>query len=389
MQFNVDVAVVGAGPAGAMAARALAESGVNTLLVERARLPRYKSCAGGIPVRTAALLPFDLGSVIEDEVRGINVSYRGQDRFTRWAKEPFAFMVMRDRFDNLLTERAAAAGAEVLNGAAVHGVCHIDGGFEIEAGQHRVRSRFLIGADGANSVVARATGLGAGLAESAALEAEVCARGADLTRWRGLVNVDYGYRPWGYGWVFPKQQRLSIGLVLPRNQGGDLRRHLRTYLDHMGLAAAEVERLVGHKLLLRRGHEPIAGRGVLLTGDAAGLADEFTEEGIYYAVKSGLLAATVVRQALDQGFASLSAYERMVDQRIMPELRAARTIARLFYGTLRFSPALLLGVSRYMGYFWNAFFRVQQGVTGYDDELARAWWLRPALPLVNRAAHGC
>ncbi len=385
MRFDVEVAVIGAGPAGATAARALAKAGVRTLIVERSRLPRYKSCAGGIPVRTAAMLPFSLGSVIEDHVRGLNVSHAGRSCFTKWAKEPFAFMVMRDRFDSLLTDHAVAAGAELLQGSALRQVRRLDQGFELEVVEHRIRSRFLIGADGANSVVARATGLGQGLTESAALEAEVRAPNAQLDRWRGVANVDFGYRPWGYGWVFPKEQRLSVGLVLPRGAGGDLRNHLQTYLQRLGLADAEVERIVGHKLLLRRGHEPIAGDGVLLTGDAAGLADEFTEEGIYYAVKSGLIAATVVERALHDGCDGLRAYERAVDLRIMPELRAARTIARLFYGVMRLSPSAMMRLSSHIGYFWDAFFRVQQGVTGYDDELARAWWLRPVLPLVNRA----
>jgi flavin-dependent dehydrogenase len=123
-----------------------------------------------------------------------------------------------------------------------------------------------------------------------------------------------------------------------------------------------------------------------VVGDAAGLADEFTEEGIYYAVKSGLIAADVIGQALERGFAWLGAYEHQVDRHIMPELRAARIIAYMFYAMMRLSPAAMMGISRNVSYFWNAFFRVQQGVTGYDDELARAWWLRPMLPLVNRAS---
>ncbi|MHB8577025.1 MAG: geranylgeranyl reductase family protein, partial [Dehalococcoidia bacterium] len=253
------------------------------------------------------------------------------------------------------------------------------------AGVRRLRSGFVVGADGANSTVARATGLGKGMAESVALEAEVCASADQLDRWRGVLNVDFGYRPWGYGWVFPKERRLSVGLVLPRGAGGTLRGHLNTYLKRLHLEHAEVERVVGHKLLFRHDNEPIAGDGVLLAGDAAGLADEFTEEGIYYAIQSGVLAASAIRRALLDGGASLIGYQRLVDREIMPELRAAWLIARMFYGTLRLSPRLMIGMSRRIAYFWDAFFRVQRGITGYDDELNRAWWLRPALPLLRHA----
>ncbi len=386
MRIAADVCVVGAGPAGATAARELAAAGLETVLVERAPLPRYKSCAGGIPVRTAALLPFSLDAVVEDRVRGLEVSHLGHSRFRRWARDPFALMVMRDRFDNLLAERAAEAGATLLDASPLRGITRTTEGFEIAAGEHALKARFLVGADGANSTVARATRLGSGLAESVALEAEVCAAPAQLARWRGLVNVDFGYRPWGYGWVFPKQRRLSVGLVLPQRRGGELRQQLRDYLANLGLAGAEVERIVGHKLRFRRGREPIAGDRALLAGDAAGLADEFTEEGIFYAIKSGLLAARTIRRAHYESFRSLRAYEHAVDRAIMPELRAARLIATMFYGVLRLSPSLMMGLSERIGYFWDAFFRVQQGASGYDRELALAWWLRPFLPLVRRAA---
>ncbi|MGD9892129.1 MAG: hypothetical protein AB7U18_12655, partial [Dehalococcoidia bacterium] len=231
--------------------------------------------------------------------------------------------------------------------------------------------RYLIGADGANSRVGRDLGLGAGMFENVALEAEVCAPPEALRRWRGLINLDVGYRPWGYAWVFPKENRLSIGLVLPDGAGRNLRPNLDRYLSRLGLGGARVERLVGHKIPARRGNELIGGNGALLVGDAAGLTDEFTEEGIYYAVQSGQIAARHIIRAHERGERWLGGYQRAVDRAIMPELRAARVIARLFYWFLRRSPRLTFDVSRRVPYLWNALFRVLRGESTYDRELNR------------------
>ena len=121
----------------------------------------------------------------------------------------------------------------------------------------------------------------------------------------------------------------------------------------------------------RRGHEAIAADGALLVGDAAGLTDEFTEEGIFYAVLSGQIAARHLLRALETGGRWLGGYQRAVDRAIMPELRAARRIARLFYWCLRRSPSLTFALSRRVSYLWSALFRVLRGESTYDRELSR------------------
>jgi flavin-dependent dehydrogenase len=203
-------------------------------------------------------------------------------------------------------------------------------GFETEAD-------FLVCADGAHSPVGRMAGLGADIAECAAWEVEVAASAAKRGAYRGTALIELGFNPWGYAWLFPKAGVVSIGIVLPREAAGTMKDRVNAYVDRLGLRGADVDTARGHKIRFRRGDERIVDGNVLLVGDAAGLADEFTEEGISYAIESGRLAARNVLRAMG-GDGGLDRYRADIDREVMPELRAARTIAFMFYGILRRAP---------------------------------------------------
>lgn len=381
MAPQFDVIVVGAGPAGSTAARELAASGARVLLLDRAAFPRYKACGGGIPRRTARLLPFPIDPVVEDQVSLLDIAWRGRYRFVRDSGEPFAAMVMRERFDALLLDHAGRAGAEFRPGSAVR---------SLEIGQPsalvRTEDGFaasaacIVAADGAHSPVGRMAGLGQDLAECAAYEVEVRAPGPRLRAARGTAFIELGYRPWGYAWLFPKAEVLSIGIVLPPGQAGTMKQRVGAYLRRLGLDTAAVAIARGHKIRFRRGGERIASDRVILAGDAAGLADEFTQEGISYAIESGRIAARAVLRAL-AGAAPLTAYQHSIDCEVMPELRAARLIASMFYGMLGRFPAPWMQATRALPYLWDAFFAVQRGESTYAREVSRV----PLLPAL--AAH--
>jgi geranylgeranyl reductase family protein len=369
-----DVIVVGAGPAGSTAARELAASGARVLVLDRAAFPRYKACGGGIPLRTERLLPFPIDAVVEDSVSLLDVAWDGRSRFVRDSGAPFAHMVMRERFDALLLDHAQRAGAEFRPGTTVRSLGR-DGRVRVRAEGFEAEAERLVCADGAHSPVGKLAGLGQGLAECAAWEVEVQAPAAQLGAYRSTALIDLGYDPWGYAWVFPKRSVLSIGIVLPPGQADTMKDRVAAYLDRLGLAGAPVDVARGHKIRFRRGGEPIANAFALLAGDSAGLADEFTEEGIYYAIESGRIAARNVLRSLS-GSATLETYQRDIDREVMPELRAARIIGFMFFGMLRRAPRPWMLASSRLPYLWNAFFAVQRGESTYAREAARV----PILP---------
>lgn len=374
-----DAVVIGAGPAGATAARRLSAAGASTLLLERQSLPRYKACGGGVPARTLHLLDdLDISPVSEGHVDTIDVSRFGRHQFRKTSKQPLAWMVMRDRFDQFLTDLAAEAGATVEDSTPVQSILETDAGYEIETPAGAIRARHLIAADGATGPTARWLGIDSAPTRSAAYEVEVAAPRDALDHWHQAANVDVGYRPWGYGWVFPKDGKLSVGVVTAPKRGRAIRKQTDRYLSRLGLADADVLNVQGHPIRYRRSfQEPVARNRALLLGDAAGLADEFTAEGIAYAVHSANLAADAVLNSADPA----TTYTRTVNRHIQPELNAARTISRLYYWCVTTWPWLALKTSKHVNYLWRAFFQVMRGDSTYARELS----VLPGSGLAQRA----
>ncbi len=363
-----DALVIGAGPAGARAAQQLSAAGASTLLLEKQSLPRYKACGGGVPARTLRLLDdLDIAPVSEGHVDTIDVSRFGQPQFRKRSERPLAWMVMRDRFDQFLTDLAAESGASVRDATPVQSIVEEDAFYQVETSTGAVRARHVLAADGATGPTARWLGIESAPTRSAAYEVEVAAPRAALDHWHRAANVDVGYRPWGYGWVFPKEGKLSVGVVTAPKRGRSIRKQTDRYLLRLGLGEAEVIKMQGHPIRYRRSvGEPVAQGRALLLGDAAGLADEFTAEGIAYALHSANLAADAILKTQDPAYA----YTSSINSEIQPELSAARTISRLYYWCITTWPWLALWTSNHINYLWRAFFRVMRGDSTYADELS-------------------
>jgi geranylgeranyl reductase family protein len=289
-----DVVVVGAGPSGSASAIGLAAGGARVLLVDRARFPRDKPCGGGLTGRALRQAPCDVSPVVEHVVDRFELRLRYGRRFSRRHREPLIRMTQRRRLDAHLVEQAAAVGVDVRQGVRVDGLEQDATGVTVRMGVDAARAAVVVGADGANGVTARAAGIGDGIVRGVALEGNVPWGALEQSRYEQTAVIELGVVPGGYGWVFPKHDHANLGVGGWGAEGPRLRMHLGRLARAHGVDPGALTDVKGHRLPMRRlGAAARSGR-ILLVGDAAGLVDPLSGDGIYEAFSSARLAAEAI-----------------------------------------------------------------------------------------------
>ena len=337
-----DAIVVGAGPAGSTAAYRLARDGVRVLLLDRERFPRDKPCGGGLTYRAVRQLPVSVEPVVEDVVDRFELGFRYRSRFERGGEGPLVLMTQRRRLDAHLASEAASAGAEFRDGVRVTGVEPGEGEATVRFDGASAAAPVVIGADGVNGITARTLGLGAHRRHGVALEGNVSYVHAREERWRGRAVVDLGVVPGGYTWVFPKGDHVNVGVGGWESEGPRLREHLERACVEYGLPSSRLDGLRGYRLPMRRPGDAAAQGRVLLVGDAAGLVDPLSGDGIYEALVSARLAAESTLELLQGRARDLSGYGPKLDSAL------ARTLAASWKAKLAIerAPRLVFGVAR-------------------------------------------
>jgi geranylgeranyl reductase family protein len=325
-----DVVVVGAGPAGSAAARAAAEGGARVLLLDAARFPRYKTCGGGLIGTSLALLPEQALATVERRVATASFSLRGGRPRNVRSEGPFLAFTNRERFDQALVDTAVAAGATFRDHARVRRLEQLGDEVVVHLADDVVRAGVVVGADGSAGVTARHVGVRVARTDLG-LEVELSGAGPE---WSDRVHLDWGRARGGYGWVFPKAERLTVGVIERKGRGAATRAYLEAFVAGLGLADRPVLRSSGHLTQWRRPGSPLVRGSVLVAGDAAGLLEPWTREGISFALRSGLLAGRAAAVASAgtgaEADAALAGYATAVERDLEPEQRAGALLLALF-----------------------------------------------------------
>jgi geranylgeranyl reductase family protein len=298
-----DVLVVGGGPAGSTTAYRLADAGASVLLVDKARFPRDKPCGGGLTTRAVLQCPVDPTPVVEEEVDLVELRFRYGDSVVRHSVAPVIRMTQRRRLDAFLLDAAREKGVEVREGVTIDVA--------------KAPADVIVGADGANGTTARTLGLGTGIVHGVAYEGNVSYGVVDAARYRRRAVVELAGIPGGYGWVFPKGDHVNVGVGAWQSEGPRIREHLARVCAAHGLEAGQLENLRGHRLPLRPPGVRIASERALLVGDAAGLIDPVSGDGMYECFVSSRLAAEAILSG------SVVPYENAVDAALAPLHRAS------------------------------------------------------------------
>ena len=327
MTFDVDVAVIGGGPAGATAAQVLAHEGREVLLLDREG--RIKPCGGAIPTRAIRdyAIPPEMVVARADAARVIAPS--GREVEMTIGDIGYVGMVDRETFDPWLRMRAAAAGARREVGTLDAMERLRGGGMRLrwtakDGGAREATARCVIGADGANSAVRRHAFAASKkppyvfayheIVESPPASEAFAPDRCDVV-YDGVVSPDF------YGWVFPHGAQTSVGCG-SAVKGHSLKAATAELRARSGLTDARTIRREGAPLPLKPMKRWDDGRCIVLAGDAAGVVAPSSGEGIYYAMLSGELCAEAASAFLETGDA------RALRQ---PRKRFMREHGRIFF----------------------------------------------------------
>jgi flavin-dependent dehydrogenase len=223
-------------------------------------------------------------------------------------------MTQRRRLDAFMVERAVEAGATFRDGVRAE----VESDTRLSVDDETIEVDAVIGADGANGLTARTLGLGGAIVNGVALEGNLPYEELPAGNWRGSLVLELATVPGGYGWIFPKRDHVNVGVGGWGEEGPNLRRHLRVLCEQHGIELRQLRDVRGHRLPMRRPGTVLARGRALVVGDAAGVLDPVSGDGIYEALVTARLASEHVVELLEGRADGLEGYALAVHKELDP-----------------------------------------------------------------------
>ena len=306
---SFDAIIIGAGPAGATAARECSRQGLRAVLIEKEKLPRTKLCGGGITLKAMNLVGERIPEhVIESNVRGFRIYSHSMDSVEFVSRDLISISTSRDKFDDFLTELAVREGCELIESDRVVDVSVQSDGVTCRLQSERlIRANLVIGADGVNSTTARETGIRRHWRKD---EVALCLETTIPLNRTIMKSIDpevfelyFDDDLLGYKWLIPKKAGISVGvggLLALLHKPQDILEDFSQTLSKLKEIDIRISHFGAHLVPAVGFIREVVSNRVILVGDAAGCVDPLMGEGIYYAMKSAILAAAACRKAIDE-----------------------------------------------------------------------------------------
>ncbi len=342
MSLLYDLIVVGAGPAGSGAARTAAKNGLKTLLLEKDRLPRNKLCGGCVTPKVLRLLDFRLpDELIERKVNSVRI-HTTEHEYHFEKGDTIAYMTSRSKYDHFLAQKAAEAGAELSDANPVYRIDTLDSRVEVKTPNGVFHAKMLIGADGMGGPSAREGKFYERWKTDQvayAMESDLAVGEEAVEEFIGpeqYFDVYFGVSAAGYGWIFPKDDHLTVGIGCKLSSLRDARALFYNFVNQITKPdGVEIPRPQAHLVPIGGAAiVPLVRDRILLAGDSGGFAEPLLGEGIYFSILGGQIAANVCTEAcssnrFDSQF--LTKYETLCQEAFLNDFGVAYWLARRSY----------------------------------------------------------
>jgi geranylgeranyl reductase family protein len=372
MKKDFDVIISGAGPSGSLLGYLLSRKNISTLILEKENFPRYKVCAGGMQWKALQFLPYDISEIIEKKINGIYFARKLKDIFYKKYPEPLMYTFERAKLDDFMAQKAIESGCSVNFSEKIKNFEIDENGVKVFTQNGAYFSKILVGADGAGSLIFKKLNKETSLQKIIGYETEISSSPESNYLYSDeSVVLDFGGIKKGYFWIFPKNHTLSIGGGGPVKDALNIKEYLKWFLqnykerlpgEYMG-SGKDLPKLNAHFIPVRSDKSFLCDYRVLSVGDAAGLGDAFTGEGIHNALLSATIASDSISNAFSDSNFQFSDYRERINSDIYANIKNSILISKIFFS----SPYFYYKLIKSNDNLFNSCAKILRGEKKYSD----------------------